>query len=247
MQRAVVAAQLRQAIVDVSKQAILRQGRQGAQHAAKGDVAAGFKTGRSPVQKTECRQDTFVRPGARRAHFRRGIGDGPRGLVGGGGRLWSWSFFWCWLSRPEWTGLGQSSLLDRLAERVELEVQVLGDFSSAPTGSQQLLCSGRDLRRHHRSTACRTRRVERFHAPGAILVDATNDAVLGDAEGPHDIHLAARALADQLGGKHPKRAAVVLGVLKHRLSAAEVDPLIIFAHDTDQVADARGTVGDERQ
>ena len=247
MQCAVVAAQLHQAIVDVSKQAILRQGRQGAQHAAEGDVAAGFKTGRSAVQKTECRQDAFVRPGARRAHFRRGIGDSPRGLVGGRGRLRSWSFFWCWLSRPERTGLGQSSLLDRLAERVELEVQLLGDFSSAPTNSQQLLCLGRDLRRQHRSTACRTRRVERFHAPGAILVDAANDAALRDAEDPQDIDLAARVLADQLGGEHLKRAAVVLGVLKHRLSAAEVDPLTIFARDTDQVADARGTVGDERQ
>ena len=62
-----------------------------------------------------------------------------------------------------------------------------------------------------------------------------------------DIDLAARTLADQLGGEHPKRAAIVLSVLKYRLSAAEVDPLAIFAHDTDRVADARGTVGDERQ
>ena len=43
-----------------------------------------------------------------------------------------------------------------------------------------------------------------------------------------------------------KRAAVVLGVLKHRLNAAEVDPLAIFAHDADRIADPRGTVGDER-
>ena len=53
-------------------------------------------------------------------------------------------------------------------------------------------------------------------------------------------------LADQLGGKHLKRAVVVLGVLKHRLNAAEVYPLAIFAHDADQVVDARGTVGDQR-
>ena len=111
------------------------------------------------------------------------------------------------------TGLGQSSLLNRLAERVELEAQVLGDFSSAPAGRQQLLCSGRDLRRHHRGTASRTRRVERLHAAGAILVDAPNDAVLRDAEGPHDVHLAAGALADQLGGKHPEGAVVTLGVI----------------------------------
>ena len=124
---------------------------------------------------------------------------------------------------------------------------MLGDFSSAPTNSQQLLCLGPDPRCHHRSTARRTRRVERFHTPGAILVDAPNDAVLGDTEGPYDIDLAARALADQLGRKHPKRAEIALGVMEHRLSAAGVDPLIIFARHTDQVANARGTVGDERQ
>ena len=124
---------------------------------------------------------------------------------------------------------------------------MLSDFSSAPANSQQLLCLGRDLRRHHRGTARRTRRVERFHTPGAIFVHATNDAVLGDTEGPYDIHLAARALADQLGRKHPKGVRVALSVMKHRLSTAEVDPLIIFARDTDQIADARGTAGDERQ
>ena len=74
------------------------------------------------------------------------------------------------------------------------------------------------------SAACRTRRVERFHAPGAILVDAANDALLGDAEGAHDIHLAAGTLADQLGSEHPKRLAVGLGVMKNWLSAAEVCP-----------------------
>ena len=144
------------------------------------------------------------------------------------------------------TGLGQSSLPDRLSECVELDAQLLGDFSWAPTCPQQLLCLGRDLRRHHRSTACRTRRVERVHAAGAIRVDATNDAALRDAERPHDIHVAAHALADQLGGKHLKRAAVVLGVLKHRLNTAEVCPLAIVADDADDVADPSGTVGDQR-
>ena len=91
MQCAVVASQLRQAIVEVSEQAILRQGWQGAQHTAERDVATGFKAGRRTVQKTECRQDALVRPSAGRAHFRRGICDGPRGLVGCGAGLWDWS------------------------------------------------------------------------------------------------------------------------------------------------------------
>ena len=214
--------------------------------------------GRGSIQKTECRQDALVRPGARRAHFSRGIFNGPSGPVGGNGRLESCGFirgepvdglrggpvggngrlescgfFRCCRPRFAWAGLGQSSLLERLAERVEFKAQVLGDFSSAPTNPQQLLCLGGDLRRHHRSTACRTRCVERFHAPGTILVDATNDAVLRDAEGPHDIDLAARTHADQLGGEHLKCAVFVLGMLKQGLSAAEVYPLAIFAHDTD--------------
>ena len=75
-----------------------------------------------------------------------------------------------------------------------------------------------------------TRRVERFHAPGAILVDAANDAVLRDAEGAHDIYLAAGTLADQLGSEHPKRVAVGLGVMKDWLGTAEICPLAIFAH-----------------
>jgi hypothetical protein len=41
-----------------------------------------------------------------------------------------------------------------------------------------------------------------------------------------------------LGSEHPKRVAVGLSVMKDWLSAAEVCPLAIFAHDTDKVADA---------
>ncbi len=37
-----------------------------------------------------------------------------------------------------------------------------------------------------------------------------------------------------------------LSVMKDWLSAAEVCPLAIFAHDTDKVADASGPIGDER-
>ena len=78
------------------------------------------------------------------------------------------------------------------------------------------------------------------------FIDAADDAVLRYAEGPHDIHLAAHTLANQLGGKHPKRAVVVLGVLKHRLNTTEVCPLSIFADDADYVADTSGPVRDER-
>ena len=124
---------------------------------------------------------------------------------------------------------------------------MLGDFSWAPIRSQQLLGLGCDLGRQHRGAAGHTTCVKCSHAAGAIGIDAANDAVLGHAEGPHDIHLAADALADELGGKHAERMTVAFSVLKYRVDAAEVCPLAILANDTDQVANARGTVGDERQ
>ena len=139
----------------MSKQAICRQGRQGAEHAAKGDVAAGLEMGRGSIEKTEYRRQGLAPagPGARRAHFSRGIFNGPSGpvggngrlercgfirgepvdglrggQVGGNGRLESRGFIRCCRPRFAWAGLGQSSLLERLAERVEFKAQVLGDF-----------------------------------------------------------------------------------------------------------------------
>ena len=145
------------------------------------------------------------------------------------------------------TGLDHSSLLNRLAERVELETELIGDFPRAQTGRQQLLCLGCDLRGDHRGPAWYTSRVERSDAAGTVSVDATNDAVFRDAEGSHNVSLAANPLADQLGGKHLERAAITLGVLEYRLDAAEVDPSAILTYNADRIADPCGTVGDQRQ
>ena len=137
--------------------------------------------------------------------------------------------------------------MNDLAERIELESKFSGDFSWAQTSPQQLLCLGRNIRRDHRGTTRCARRVERGHTSGAVPIDAPNNAILRDAEGSHDVHQATSPLADQLSGKHLESAAVILDVLEHRLNAAEVDPLAIFVWNTDRIADARGTVGDERQ
>ena len=72
-------------------------------------------------------------------------------------------------------------------------------------------------------------------------------SMLRDAKGPHDVRLAASPLADQLSSKHPKSATVTLSVLEHRLDAAEIDPMAIISYNADRMADARGTVRDERQ
>ncbi len=232
--------------MDVSKQAILRQSRQGAQHATAGNVAADFKTSRRPVKKTHCRPDTFIRPCARCAHLGCSVLDRSHGFVGANGRLGNGAVFRCCLRRLKSRGFGHSPLVDGLAECVELQAQVLGDFFRAPIRCQQRLCLGRDLGRQHRGAAGCTPCVECVHAAGAKGVDAPNDAALRHAEGPHDIHLAADASADELSGEHPECTAVVLAVFKYRVGAAEVRPLAVFAYDTEQVADARGTVGDER-
>ncbi len=60
-----------------------------------------------------------------------------------------WGPFQRGLFRLEWTVHGQSSLLDRFSERVELDAQSVGDFCSAHTSTQQLLRFGDDLGRHH--------------------------------------------------------------------------------------------------
>jgi hypothetical protein len=58
--------------------------------------------------------------------------------------------------------------------------------------------------------------------------------------------VAVHALADQLGGKQPKTAVLVLGVLKHRLNTAEICMTTILANHTDYCADPSGTVGNQR-
>ena len=106
--------------MDVSKQSVLCQGWQGAHHAAKSDIATGFKPGRGTNQKTNCREDPFVRPGARRTHFGRGIFDSSRRFVGADGGC-NGGVFRCRLPRLKSQGFGQSPLLDCLTECVELE------------------------------------------------------------------------------------------------------------------------------
>ena len=71
MQRTVIAVQLGKAAVDVSKQSVLRQGRQGAQHAAEGDIATSFKTRRGTVEKAKCRQSRARRAGCTLCPFPR--------------------------------------------------------------------------------------------------------------------------------------------------------------------------------
>ena len=205
MQSAVVAAQPHQAIVDVSKQAIGLKGRQ-LEHAAKGDVAADLKTSRSAIQKAESRQDAFVRPGAGCAHFGRGVFNCACRPVARGKHLRNGALFRrsAFPARPDRGTLHRP--LEFLFERVTFSCPAASATSVWLTPAPSNCCtsamtSASSLK--HRVS----RSEERVHTARTIHVDATNDAVLRDAEGLYDIHLAAYALADQLGGKHPKGAA----------------------------------------
>ncbi len=145
--------------MDVSKQSVLRQGRQGTQHAAKGDIATGLKTGRGPVEKShaaQTRSSGRVQAVPISAAASR-VARVDLSVAAGGCAMELFSG----VGPPGWgAGPDQSSLLNGLAERVGLEAQFLGDFPWAQTSRQQLLCLGRDLGREHRGPARRTRRVE---------------------------------------------------------------------------------------
>ena len=137
VQRAVVACATEQGNRGYVETGHSPPGPASAEHAAKGDVTAGLEMGRGLHPEDQCRQDVLVRPGARRAHFSRGIFNGPSGpvggngrlescgfirgepvdglgggQVGGNGRLESCGFIRCCRPRFAWAGLGQSSLLE---------------------------------------------------------------------------------------------------------------------------------------
>ena len=118
------------------------------------------------------------------------------------------------VSRPCWNALRSVSSLRPRCSATSLRLQ------PAPSNCcAWAVTSGVITVRRVSHETCRT-----LSRPRRDTCDAANDALLGDAEGSHDIHLAAGTLADQLGSEHPKRLAVGLGVMKDWLSAAEVCP-----------------------
>ena len=233
----------------MAKQAVRGQRRQRAEHAAEGDVAAGSETGRGAVEYAERRQGAFIRPSASGPHLGRGIFDrarrsvrggrqrlGPRRLVRGEFARRLLVIWFC-----------HTPLLERLAKRIELDPKLLGHFAPTPAGAEQLLGLGRRLRCHHAGATRPTWLVERFHPSFAILRHDTLDAVGRHPERANDLRLLARPLADKLRREHAKRAAILFRVVKHRLHAAKVRPLALFANDAEPLADSSGAWTDQRQ
>ena len=125
-----------------------------------------------------------------------------------------------------------------VAKRVVKDVELLSDLRFGVTGVQQLLRTLDDVGCHHRRRADSTRFEEALDTFFAILLDTPQNATLGDPKGADDLSLLAGTLVAQLGCEHAKRLQIVLGMLEHGLSAAEIEPFSVPLHDADQITDA---------
>ena len=143
--------------------------------------------------------------------------------------------------------LMHSSLVNGLAERVQLETELCGDLPTGLTAVQQFLGARDDRLGEHSGSAAGSWPIEDFDALRAIFLDTAFDAVGGHAEDAYDVCLPAGPLTDQLGGEHAKGAAVVLGMGEDGSDTEEVSPLSIVAGYTEAIIDRRGTIGNEWQ
>ncbi len=141
----------------------------------------------------------------------------------------------------------ETSWVDGFAERVVADVELLSDLRFGVTAVQQLLRTLDDLGRHHRRRTNSTRFEEALDTFFAILLDTPQNATLGDPKGADDLRLLAGTLVAQLGGEHAKRWQIVLGMLKHRDSAAEIGPFSVPLHDADQITDAGSILSNQWQ
>ena len=189
---------------------------------------------------------------ARRAHFSRGTFDGPSGIC-----LWQWAAGELRLdpvlSPSVRVGRARSvaACWNALRSVSSLRPRALGDFSSAPTSPQRPLRPGAvTSRRHHRQRgasheACK----ERFHAPGAILVDAAESRSAWRRRRLRiEIHLAAGTRAEsKLGSEQfPEDRRSVYGVTRDAQRAEVRRHRPFRARTLTKVADAGGPIGDER-
>ena len=223
------------------EQAVGDQRRQRAEHPAEGNVSAWFEAGGRALQHAHGGQHAFFGSRASHAHLGRRVGDAALRFVGsrGGRDVCS--------GRDVCGGrFVQTSLVDGFAERVVTDGQLLGDFASGATAAEQLLSLRGDFVGHHGGAACFANGVEAGGSFLAILLDASPDAVGGDAEGADDVDLSAGSLTDQLGTEHAKGPAVGLVVAKDGSDATEVGPLLVLLDDADAITDGSGPIGDER-
>ena len=81
----------------------------------------------------------------------------------------------------------------------------------------------------------------------AILLHTPQNAALGDAKGFDNVRLLASPLDAELRGEHAKGSQIPFTVLKHRLRAAEIEPVAVLTNNADQIADAASILRNQRQ
>ena len=254
LQRCVVTAQWHETTIEVSEEAVLFERGQGTQHAAEGDIAAGFVSrGCSSGQQADSRRHAFHQPrtGDAKTIGGRYVLQSSLGLVGGFGagasgvvRFLRRRSVLGWSSR---TGtFGEFSFIDRFAKGVELDLQFLGGFLSRVSLVEQILGLLDDLVGHHGRATPATRLIKGFASLLAILLDGSLDADGRDAKRLDDIGLFADTVADELGGEHPERVAIIDRMRKYREDASEPSPPVVFVDDTDVITDGGGPIGDQR-
>ena len=174
VQRGVVTGQSLQAIMDMSKQTILRQCRQGTKHAAEGNVAAGFKAVGpllSNPKAARTRSSGRVHP----VPFGHGILDGRVDCPWRQAAV-KRSLRRSWFLHAESTPAQSIVLVGSPAERIGLEASSVA-VSDRLQPSAELPGSSRHFLRHHRGTARTTRRKERLGSARTKRLDARAHAL----------------------------------------------------------------------
>jgi hypothetical protein len=129
-------------------------------------------------------------------------------------------------------------LVDSFPKRVVGNVEFASDFGPGVAFLKELQSLLDDWRGHDRRPASSTRSVKALDAFLAILLDTPQNAALGDAKGPNNVRLLASPLDAELRGEHAKGSQIPFTVLKHRLRAAEIEPVSVLTNNADQIADA---------
>ena len=251
LRRGVIAAQRGKTLVQMVKQTVLCQRRQGAQDAAEGDVAANLKLGRGAVEQSQGGGHPLQRPRAGDPHRGRRILEAALRLVRSGPRG-DWR---AGLHRGPGLRFGgrvsvarrslDTSLIDGLTEGVAFDFQLVGHLGGRAASVQEFLSPGHHLRGEHVGASATAGAKEGFNAFVPIFLDAAFDAVLRDPKRLDDFARSTASLAHQLGAEHSERSPILLAMLKHRMDPTEVGPLSVLLNHTDPIIDLCGSIGDK--
>ena len=230
--RRVVTSQTVQQPVGTAEQPVGHERRQGTEHAAVRDIQTGLEARRRPVQYAHGGQDPLAdtRAGRAQAGGRGGVPHAARRLVGERSR----------------SGFTQSSVRDRLTQRVGFHAELFGHLGAPVLLEQQPLRLFKHHGGQHRPAATAPAALEeRPDSALAVATHGTGHARLRHPEGTDHLCLGTRLRVDQLRGQHLEHPPVVCRVPSDRVHAHEVRPAVQTPMDAHPVADRSGTRGNK--